>query len=98
MLAGIVFQMGMYNRVASSTYPTTLTTGFTASITFYMILATEFILRYIYDRPARPSEKRTTGYTIDRKMLLMLIGLAFSSICIYIRCVPSLEHRAVPEH
>ena len=52
-----------------------------------MILASEFILRYIFDRPLRPSEKRPTGYTLDRKTTLMLVGLAFSSLCIYIRYV-----------
>lgn len=58
-----------------------------ASITVYMALAVEFILRYMYDRPLRAAERTDTGYALDRKMQLMMAGLALSSVCIYIRSV-----------
>ncbi|KIP03964.1 hypothetical protein PHLGIDRAFT_214753 [Phlebiopsis gigantea 11061_1 CR5-6] len=72
MLAGIVFQM--------------------AAITIYMALATEFILRFLNDRPIRRgsvslSEKAASGRFLDRKMKLMLLGLFFSSLTIFIRSI-----------
>ncbi|KAF9808683.1 hypothetical protein IEO21_07795 [Rhodonia placenta] len=55
-------------------------------ITIYMALAAEFILRYLYDRPVRASgDKPLAAFSFDRKHKLMLAGLTFSSICIYIR-------------
>ncbi|OSX62459.1 hypothetical protein POSPLADRAFT_1046756 [Postia placenta MAD-698-R-SB12] len=57
-------------------------------ITVYMALAAEFILRYLYDRPVRASGDRPlAAFSFDRKHKLMLAGLTFSSICIYIRSV-----------
>ncbi|PCH41942.1 RTA1-domain-containing protein [Wolfiporia cocos MD-104 SS10] len=58
-----------------------------ASITVYMTLAAEFIFRFLYDRPLRHAESTMTGYNFDRKVKLMLLGLTFSSICIYVRSV-----------
>lgn len=78
---------GYVERREPSYVAEALTATDSASITFYMILASEFVLRYLFERPLRPSEKRTTGYTLDRKTELMLVGLAFSSLCIYIRFV-----------
>lgn len=53
-----------------------------------MLLAAEFILRYIYDKPIgnRPNVK--TAYPLDAKVKQMLGALTFSSLCIYVRCVP----------
>ncbi|KAH9843099.1 RTA1-domain-containing protein [Rhodofomes roseus] len=57
----------------------------TVAITFYMLLATEFVFRYLYNKPigGRPIEK--TGYTLDSKTKQMVGALAFSSACIYVR-------------
>ena len=59
----------------------------TVAITFYIVLATEFVLRYLYDKPigGRPNVK--TGYALDFKTKQMLCALAFSSLCIYVRYV-----------
>ncbi|KAI0954415.1 hypothetical protein AcV7_007655 [Taiwanofungus camphoratus] len=58
-----------------------------AAITIYIILAAEFVLRFLYNRPLRSAESTMTGYGLDRNMKLMLLGLAFSSLVIYIRSV-----------
>lgn len=57
------------------------------SITIYMALAAEFILRYLYNKPLRSAEGTMTGYTLDKNMKLMIAGLTLSSISIYIRSV-----------
>ena len=52
-----------------------------------MLLAAEFVLRYLYDKPigSRPNVK--TAYPLDAKLKQMLGALTFSSLCIYVRCV-----------
>lgn len=58
------------------------------AITFYVILATEFFVRYYKKRPIRlnsylhvdPSDKQ-----VHRKMQCMILGLGFSTVCIFIR-------------
>jgi len=59
------------------------------AVTFYMILAVEFIVRYLRDKPfERPNNDPPTGnYQLDAKMKNMLFGLALSSILIYIRSI-----------
>lgn len=59
------------------------------AITIYTILAIEFLLRYINDKPfQRPDNEPPTGnYFLDKKMKAMLFGIAFSSLAIYIRSV-----------
>jgi len=57
------------------------------SITVYMTLAAEFILRFLYDRPVRNGDGTLPGHGLDKKTKLMIAGLTFSSICIYIRSV-----------
>jgi len=71
MLGGIAFQLG--------------------AITIYSLLAAEFVLRYLYDRPIR-SSRRTAAeagqvHYFDRRTTLMLTGMAFSSVLIFIRSV-----------
>ncbi|KZT07921.1 RTA1-domain-containing protein [Laetiporus sulphureus 93-53] len=56
-----------------------------ASISFYMLLAVEFIMRYLHDRPIGGRICVHTPYTFDSKLKQMVGALAFSSICIYIR-------------
>jgi len=55
------------------------------AITVYMILAAEFVMRYLHDRPISGRAVIDTGYTLDRNMKQMLAALAFSSLCIYVR-------------
>ena len=59
------------------------------AITFYMGLATEFVYRYLSDKPfQRPDNEPPTGnYFMDKKMKTMLYGCAFSSLAIYVRSV-----------
>jgi hypothetical protein len=59
------------------------------AITFYMILAVEFIFRYLSDKPfQRPNNDPPTGhYVLDKPMKMMLLGTAFSSLAIYVRSV-----------
>ncbi|EJD05484.1 RTA1-domain-containing protein [Fomitiporia mediterranea MF3/22] len=60
------------------------------AITFFVLLASEFFIRYYTRRPIRlrsylavdPSNRR-----IDRKMQLMIMGLGFTTVCIFIRTV-----------
>ena len=59
------------------------------AITIYMILAIEFVFRYLTDKPfQRPNNEPPTGnYFMDQKMTTMLSGIAFSSLAIYVRSV-----------
>ena len=56
-------------------------------ITFYMILASEFILRFLNNRPIRTGTGKGFDGThyFDTRTKLLLGGLALSSIAIYIR-------------
>ncbi|PCH39359.1 RTA1-like protein [Wolfiporia cocos MD-104 SS10] len=55
------------------------------AITLYVFLATEFVLRYLHNRPLKNRMNTTTSYYLDSRMKQMLMALAFSSLCIYIR-------------
>lgn len=56
------------------------------AITVYMLLAAEFILRSVYDRPIKAGDSNgRRNADMDRKMKAMLAALAISSVCIYIR-------------
>ena len=59
------------------------------AITIYMILAIEFIFRYLTDKPfQRPDNEPPTGnYFLDKNMKAMLFGSAFSSVAIYVRSI-----------
>lgn len=58
-----------------------------------MALATEFILRFLRNRPVREVQnvqtKMTTAHFLDKNTKLMLFGLFFSSLTIFIRYRPS---------
>ncbi|GJE86154.1 RTA1 domain-containing protein [Phanerochaete sordida] len=62
-----------------------------AAITIYMTLATEFILRFLYNRPVRKvrgaNAKPDAVHYLERKTLLMLGGLFLSSLAIFIRSI-----------
>ncbi|CCM00136.1 uncharacterized protein FIBRA_02163 [Fibroporia radiculosa] len=57
----------------------------TIAITIYVLFASEFMFRYIYDRPIRGRVSSPTPYGLDKNMKTMLFALAFSSLCIYLR-------------
>ncbi|KAH9911068.1 RTA1 like protein-domain-containing protein, partial [Fomitopsis serialis] len=58
----------------------------TAAITLYVLLATEFFLRYFYDKPLRGRENVETGYALESKLQQMIAALVFSSLTWY-RCI-----------
>ena len=49
-----------------------------------MILATEFVVRYVYKRPVRHVTTES-AYPLDRSMKQVLGALALSSLCVYVR-------------
>ena len=58
----------------------------------YVICAAEFFLRFVTDRPIRGIANRETTnqkarQPIDIRMKIMIGGLAFSTICLFIRYV-----------
>jgi hypothetical protein len=59
------------------------------AITLYMVLAIEFIYRYLNDKPfQRPDNEPPTGsYFMDKKMKAVLFGSAFGSLALYVRSV-----------
>ncbi|GJE99943.1 RTA1 domain-containing protein [Phanerochaete sordida] len=58
------------------------------AISVYMLLATEFVLRYLKDRPVRPALVAAVGpRTLDTRMRLMLFGLGLSTLAIFIRSI-----------
>jgi hypothetical protein len=59
------------------------------AITVYMILALEFVYRYLSDKPFQRSDNEppTGNYFLDKNMKAMLFGAAFSSLTIYVRSV-----------
>lgn len=60
---------------------------FTAAITVYVGLASEFVLRYLFDRPLRHAAKakNVQRQYLDRNTQLMLFSLGMSSLFIFIR-------------
>ncbi|KAI0692783.1 RTA1-domain-containing protein [Cytidiella melzeri] len=59
-----------------------------AAITIYVALAVEFVIRYYCDRPVRKaaSNKIAQRY-LEKNTKLMLLGLGFSSLFIFIRSI-----------
>ena len=59
------------------------------AITIYMVLAIEFVYRYLNDKPfQRPDNEPPTGnYFMDKNMKAMLAGSVFSSLALYVRSV-----------
>lgn len=87
MLAGIAIQMGMLLQHEYSAVPTHMYMRLiaAASITIYMLLAAEFVLRFLHDKPVRNVVHPSGRHNFTRNVRLMLAGLTFSSVCIYIR-------------
>ena len=57
------------------------------AIVIYMALAAEFVIRFVMNKPVRDAEGgRYEGtHQLDTKIKLMLTGLIFSSVVIFIR-------------
>ncbi|KAJ7584401.1 RTA1 like protein [Mycena floridula] len=69
-----------------------------ASMVFYVICATEFLVRYLRDRPipsrvalhptsSEEKEKATFRGLLDKKIKVMLGALVFSTLCLFVRTV-----------
>jgi len=59
-----------------------------ACISIYMILALEFIVRYLWDLPVRNAEMLSfETHALTRKIKLLLVGLTFGSTVIFIRSI-----------
>ncbi|KAJ6460277.1 RTA1 like protein-domain-containing protein, partial [Mycena sanguinolenta] len=71
MLGGIVFQMAQ-GRL-------------TVTISFFIICATEFLVRYLNDLPLRPSSK--TQIPMSSRIRLLVCALGFSTTCLFIRAI-----------
>ncbi|KAG6844188.1 hypothetical protein H0H93_016603, partial [Arthromyces matolae] len=71
MLGGIVFQL--------------------AVIVVYTILAMEFFVRYFHNKPFRKSDSSTESLhfhkPMSRKLKIMSLGIAFCTLCLFIRSV-----------
>lgn len=92
MLGGIVFQMGMCTPTLPpdahfpAKFADVMLADVIASITIYMALAAEFVLRFLWKRPVRAVADSPTGQSsFDTSTKRMLAGLTLSSLCIYIR-------------
>ncbi|KIM74097.1 hypothetical protein PILCRDRAFT_815278 [Piloderma croceum F 1598] len=62
------------------------------SLVVYVTCALEFYLRFLKDRPIREistsnAEKGEIKRPMDTRMMIMMGGLAFSSLCLFIRAV-----------
>lgn len=64
-----------------------LTSELTAAITIFMLLASEFVLRFLWDRPIRIAQepKDEGSQYLEPRIKLMFGGLALSTIAIFIR-------------
>lgn len=64
-----------------------------AAIVVYVAFAAEFIVRYALRRPVRHMKLKSSkiperqARELDTKVKLMLFGLSFSTLCIFIRYV-----------
>ena len=99
MLAGIVFQLCMSFRLieVGRTNRLTLVMPNLVSLSVFCILVFEYLVRYFKDKPVRPlllnnnsSESLREQFPrspVDTSVRLLIIGLAFESLVLYIRYV-----------
>lgn len=91
MLAGIVFQLSEASSASGLGH--TLTSATLVSIVIYVICATEFLIRYSTKRPVirfrlgKANDGIHGSSRLDARVKLMLVGLSFSTVCIFIRSV-----------
>jgi len=57
------------------------------SLTIYAICATEFILRFFWDKPIRETLREKPRDLVNTRMKIMIGALVFSTICLFIRAV-----------
>ena len=58
------------------------------AITIYMALGIEFVYRFWRNKPFKGRDDvPTSARYMDRSTKLMLLGVTFSSLAIYVRCV-----------
>ena len=57
------------------------------AITIYVMLAAEFIMRYLKKQPFKRAhnDPPTGNYVLDKKMKLMLFNIGISTLCLFIR-------------
>jgi len=60
-----------------------------AAITLYAITATEFLVRFLYDKPFdRPAHLTIRGtHPFDIKMKIMVAAMVFATLCLFIRSI-----------
>ena len=57
-----------------------------AALVLYVVLASEFILRYVYDHPfARHHALYISRRETDKKVKLMVLALIFETVCLFVR-------------
>lgn len=88
MLGGIAFQLGekaLFHLHRHCRRNVTFPVG---CICIYMALAAEFVTRYLWNLPVRTSGNSKNGpHVLTPKLMLLFLGLTFSSIVIFIRYV-----------
>ncbi|KAI0069078.1 hypothetical protein BV25DRAFT_91451 [Artomyces pyxidatus] len=87
LLGGIVFQLGTTLLVMSWEDVPTLSRG-TVSIVTCSALESQFLTRYIMDKPVYHTDlfaKRS--HATDTSLKLLLLGISFMTVCIFIRSV-----------
>ena len=55
------------------------------SLTIYAICATEFFLRFFWDKPIRETLKEKSRDSVNTGMKIMIGALVFSTTCLFIR-------------
>jgi hypothetical protein len=90
MLGGIAAQLGNHSSAQESRFTRLIWS--TAVIVTYVVLKTEFFLRYVKDRPITSSVQSTDTLQTERpemslRLKIMASALEFSTICLVIRYV-----------
>jgi hypothetical protein len=67
-----------------------------AAIIVYVFCAVEFFVRYLRDLPLNSKRATARGH-MDGKMKLMCLGLAFSTLCLFIRYVLCSRRKHNPD-
>ena len=80
MLGGIIVQLGTFTRYRYKKY---VLNNILVASSLYSILAVEFLIRYVKDRPVRRTD--TARGELDKRVKLMICGLSFSTVCLFIR-------------
>ena len=90
MLAGIAFQLGKphSSRPFAFASPGLTHARIAVAVIVYLTLATEFLVRYHYDRPIRRANPAPPkSFALDRGVKLMIFGLGLDGVFILIRSI-----------